>query len=94
MAGYDPHEWFTAERDVRTFDESEFEYYFRVGKLRFVYDASSAAALNDLRQNERPDRVLFIMARKKLPRIGRSTRCDSERSGSSGSLRACLNRRG
>ena len=61
MTGYDPHEWFTAERDVRTFDESEFEYYFRVGKLRFVYDASSRAALNDLRQNERPDRVLFIM---------------------------------
>ena len=61
IAGYDPHEWFTAERDVLTFDESEFEYYFRVGKLRFVYDASSRAALNDLRQNERPDRVLFIM---------------------------------
>jgi hypothetical protein len=53
MTGYDPHEWFTAERDVRTFDESEFEYYFRVGKLRFVYDASSRAALNDLRQNDR-----------------------------------------
>jgi 4-amino-4-deoxy-L-arabinose transferase-like glycosyltransferase len=61
MTGYDPHEWFKAERDVRTFSESEFEYYFRVGRFYFVYDASSRAALHELRQNERPDRVLFIM---------------------------------
>ena len=50
MTGYDPHEWFKAERDVRTFSESEFEYYFRVGRFHFLYDESSRAALSELRR--------------------------------------------
>ncbi len=59
--GYEPEQWFRAERDVRGFPGYEWEYYFRVGRFHFVHDRSSRAALQALQDNGRPDRVIFIM---------------------------------
>lgn len=59
--GYEPREWFTDERDVRTFEGLEWEYVFRFGRFHFVYDRSVLAAVERLEQNGRADRVIFIM---------------------------------
>ncbi len=57
--GYDPVRWFEDERDVRT--PGEWDMVLRYGKMHFMYGRSWLPAFQALRQNGRPDRVIFIL---------------------------------
>ncbi|MBI1852825.1 MAG: phospholipid carrier-dependent glycosyltransferase [Planctomycetes bacterium] len=57
--GYDPHRWFTEPRS-----SVRFEYWdvvTRSGKLHFMFDPSAQKTIDELRTNDRPDHVLFVV---------------------------------
>ncbi len=56
---YDPDQWFTQEREVHT--PGEWDQVARYGKIRFLYRPWANAQLNELRENGRKDRVLFVV---------------------------------
>jgi 4-amino-4-deoxy-L-arabinose transferase-like glycosyltransferase len=65
---YDPHEWFSGPREFKpdryTYNinlPGTWDLYTRVGKLYFMYDESYKTALQQLRDNGKPDKVLFIL---------------------------------
>ena len=63
---YDPEQW---SRDVREIVPGPMpdgayhfeDVYLRYGKIHFMFGDSSAAALKQLKENGRPDRVIFIV---------------------------------
>jgi hypothetical protein len=63
---YDPHQWFRETREfVRgPLPDGRFAnayLYLRYGKVYFLLTETSIVALNQLSQNNRPDRVVFIV---------------------------------
>jgi 4-amino-4-deoxy-L-arabinose transferase-like glycosyltransferase len=63
---YDPHQWFRETRDfVRgPLPDGRFSdayIYLRYGKVYFLLTEASITALNQLAQNDRPDRVIVIV---------------------------------
>ena len=63
---YDPHQWFQESRELvrGPLPDGRFEnayIYLRYGKIFFLLTESSITALNELSQNDRPDRVIFIV---------------------------------
>jgi len=61
---YEPQQWF---RDVRKIhDEGGWDIHTQVGKLHFMYGDSSKNALMQLKNNGKPDRVLFIIKPEEL----------------------------
>ena len=64
--GYDPNQWF---RDVREIVPGPLpsgayrneDVYIRYGKVHFIFNESNLAAVDELLQNGRPDRVIFIV---------------------------------
>jgi len=63
--GYDPQTWFDGPREFVT--PGEWDLYTRYGKIHFVYAGSAAPALNELKRNERPDRVALIFRPRETP---------------------------
>lgn len=62
--GYDPEKWFNEAREMRgpAFKGNKGEYFYsRYGKIYFLFDDSSLAALNALAANSRQDRVILIV---------------------------------
>lgn len=59
VLGYDPAQWFSDGWDVIATDS--WDVYTRVGKLRFLYDASALHYLRTLEDNTEPNRVLFLV---------------------------------
>jgi 4-amino-4-deoxy-L-arabinose transferase-like glycosyltransferase len=58
---YAPEDWFTAPKDVRTFEGYEWEYYFQVGRFHFVHDRTILRIVRELQENDFPERAIFIM---------------------------------
>ena len=56
--GYDAEQWFRDEREIHT--RGWWDQYYRVGKFNFMY-GPAGPALDNLQQNGRPDRVIFIL---------------------------------
>ncbi|NQU76251.1 MAG: glycosyltransferase family 39 protein [Planctomycetes bacterium] len=56
---YDPSRWLSDVREYTT--PGEWDIYTRYGKMHFMYGDSFVQALNNLRENARPDRVIFIV---------------------------------
>ncbi len=59
VLGYRPQQWFADVRIAERF--AEYEYYFRVGRLHFLYDRTSVVALEELRRNDRRERVFLLV---------------------------------
>ncbi len=61
---YDPRQWFADEREVR--ERPDTNLTTRYGKMHFLFDSSDLAALDELQENGRPDRVLFVVRPKQM----------------------------
>jgi hypothetical protein len=73
---YDPKQWFRDVRDINRHqvDASRdvmWDYYFRVGKLYFMYGLTWVYDVQQLQQNGRPDRVYFVMYPDEVVRLRR-----------------------
>jgi 4-amino-4-deoxy-L-arabinose transferase-like glycosyltransferase len=56
---YDPEQWFSDVRRIRSRGDTDVVTCY--GKIHFVFEPTDLADLNALRDNGRPDRVLFIV---------------------------------
>jgi 4-amino-4-deoxy-L-arabinose transferase-like glycosyltransferase len=75
---YDPEKWFREPRELiqgplKSGAFKDAYLYRRYGKIYFMFDETSLAALNTLAANGRPDRVIFIV-RPRESDVGSATR--------------------